>query len=177
MNPETAGPPFNFHLFLTNLLHLLFTKTWPWWAAGIGIGLTAVGLAWFTARRLTVMGGYEDACSLAVKNPVFNPSPSRWKLWFILGLPLGGLFAGAGHWCWTWLYGRLDAVTFGVLFWKILWLLAGGFLVGFGARWAGGCVSGNSIMGVSLGNKMSIFATVAFLAVGIILANLLFRVF
>jgi uncharacterized membrane protein YedE/YeeE len=53
----------------------------------------------------------------------------------------------------------------------------GGFLLGFGARWAGGCPSGNSIMGISLGSKMSILATLAFLVAGILVTNILFRIF
>ena len=167
------GQHFPISAYLTNLWQLLFSQTWSWWAAGLGIGLTALGLAWFTGKRLGVTGGFENAVSLVEKGKTPAVSPA-WKLWFILGIPFGGLLANAGHWNWTWLYGRLDAVTFGNIYFKILWLLAAGFLVGFGARWAGGCVSGNSIMGISTGNKMSLLVTVGFLASGIIITNLLF---
>ncbi len=163
-------------LFLTHLFQFLFTQTWAWWAAGLGLGLTAVGLAWFTGKRLGVTGGFEDACSVMTKDSAFNPSPTNWKLWFILGLPLGGLLANLGHWSWTLLYGQLDAITFGNNFYKILWLLLSGFLIGFGARWAGGCTSGNTIMGVSIGSKMSLLATLAFLVAGVIVTNILFKV-
>lgn len=173
MNP--SGQPFNFHLFWDNLVQLVFSQTWSWWAAGLGLGLTALGLAWFTGKRLGVTGGFEDACSVVTQDSTFNPSPSNWKLWFILGLPLGGFLANIGHWSWTWLYGRLDAITFGSLLLKIPFLLVGGFLIGFGARWAGGCTSGNTIMGVSVGSKMSILATVAFLAAGILVTNIIFK--
>jgi len=157
---------------------MLISNTWSWWAAGFGIGLTALGLAWFKGRRLGVTGGFEDACSLLPeKSSSFTPSPSHWKLWFILGLPLGGFLANLSHPSWSWLYGRLDALVFGNFILKALWLLVGGFLIGFGARWAGGCTSGNSIMGISLGSKMSILATLAFLAAGIIVTNILFKVF
>jgi uncharacterized membrane protein YedE/YeeE len=158
-------------------MSFLFAQTWPWWAAGIGLGLTALGLAWFTGRKLGVTGGFEDACSLATKDPSSSASPDRWKLWFILGLPLGGLLANLGHWGWTFLYGRLDGLLFGSLLLKALWLAAAGFLIGFGARWAGGCPSGNTIMGVALGSKMSILATLGFLAAGMIITNFLFKVF
>jgi uncharacterized membrane protein YedE/YeeE len=175
LNPAPASSHFS--SFFTYLGNVLFTLPWSWWVAGICIGLTAVGLAWVTGRRLGVTGGYEDACS-AVTNDAssFRVSPSQWKFWFILGLPLGSFLANLGHWHWTWLYGRLDAVTFASLTWKIVWLAAAGVLIGFGARWARGCVSGNGILGVSLGSKASIYATLAFLAAGIILANLLFKV-
>jgi uncharacterized membrane protein YedE/YeeE len=173
LNP-TPSPLSSFFTYLGNVL---FTLPWAWWVAGIGIALTALGLAWVTGRRLGVTGGYEDACSALVKSrSSFQVSPSQWKLWFILGLPLGAFLANIGHWSWTWLYGRLDAVTFASLFWKLIWLVVAGVVIGFGARWARGCVSGNSILGVSLGSKMSIYATLAFLAAGAIIANIFFKV-
>ena len=92
----------------------------------------------------------------------------------LLGIPFGALLANIGHWGWTMTYGRLDAILFGILPLKIFWLLVSGFLVGFGARWAGGCVSGNSLMGIPQGNKMSIVVTLGFLASGIVVTNLLF---
>ncbi|HEY5038982.1 MAG TPA: YeeE/YedE thiosulfate transporter family protein [bacterium] len=163
------------HFSMTSIW--VYLQSWPWWLGGLGLGLTAVALAWFTGRRLGVTGGYEDACSVMTKDESsYNVSPSLWKMWFILGLPLGGFIANIGHWSWTWLFGRLDAFTFGNSFWKIVWLFIGGILIGFGARWAGGCTSGHSILGVSLGNKMSILATVAFLVAGILFTNLLMKV-
>jgi uncharacterized membrane protein YedE/YeeE len=52
-------------------------------------------------------------------------------------------------------------------------LIGGGFLVGFGARYAGGCTSGHSIMGISDLQVPSIIATLSFLTGGFIMANLL----
>ncbi len=175
MNPSET--PFNFHLFLTNLGNWLFSNTWSWWAAGLGIGLTALGLAWFTGKRLGVTGGFVEAISAAVPESSSKVSSSPWKFWFIIGIVFGGALATLGHWNWTWLYGRLDAITYGSLFFKSLWLLVGGFLVGFGARWAGGCVSGNSLMGISTGNKMAMLVTVGFLAAGILVTNIIFSLF
>jgi uncharacterized membrane protein YedE/YeeE len=147
----------------------LFTNSWHWAAAGLGIGLTALALAWFTGKRLGVTGGFVDACSV-----VTNAS-SSWKIWFILGLPLGGVLATIGNWNWTLTYGRLDALVYGSIWMKAAWLFLSGILIGFGARWAGGCTSGNSIMGVALGSKMSILATLAFIAAGVIVTNLIFK--
>lgn len=173
MNPTPQ--PINFQAFFTHLGQLLFIQTWDWKVAGLGLGLTALGLAWFMGKRLGVTGGFEDACSLVTRDSAFNASPSNWKFWFILGLPLGGLLANLGHWSWTWLYGQLDGITFGSLIYKILWLLISGFMVGFGARWAGGCTSGNTIMGVSLGSKMSILSTVAFMVAGVLVTVILYK--
>ncbi|HNA97800.1 MAG TPA: YeeE/YedE thiosulfate transporter family protein, partial [Chitinophagaceae bacterium] len=48
-----------------------------------------------------------------------------------------------------------------------------GFLIGFGTRYAGGCTSGHSIMGISLLQVPSVIATICFMAGGIIMANLI----
>jgi uncharacterized protein len=175
LNPTLPPAPLSsFFIYIGNLL---FTLPWSWWVAGIGIGLTVVALAWVTGRRLGVTGGYVDACSAVTNDASSYPvSPSQWKFWFILGLPLGAFLANIGHWSWTWLYGRLDAVTFASLAWKLIWLTVAGVLIGYGARWARGCVTGNSILGVSLGSKMSIYATLAFLAAGVTIANIFFKV-
>ena len=175
MNPPPTA--FTLKVFFDHILNVLFTQSWSWWSAGFCLGLTALGLAWYTGKKLGVTGGFEDACSVMTQDPTFKPSSDRWKLWFIVGLPLGGLLANAGHWSWTLLFGGLDGLTYGSFFLKAVWLLVGGLLIGFGARWAGGCPSGNTIMGVSLGSKMSILATVGFLAAGMIVTNLLLKVF
>jgi uncharacterized membrane protein YedE/YeeE len=52
-------------------------------------------------------------------------------------------------------------------------LIAGGFLVGFGSRYAGGCTSGHSIMGLSYLQKPSLIATISFMLGGFLMANLL----
>jgi len=165
------------------MIRTLFFQTWPWWTAGLGIGLTALGLAWFTGKKLGVTGAFEDACSL-ISN---EKTKDVWKLFFIIGLPLGGFLSSGtiytlmmtGHWYWNWtfLFGSLDAFTMGILWAKFYWLFIGGILVGYGARWAGGCVSGNSIMGISLGSWMSILATVGFLTAGVLTAHIIFKFF
>jgi uncharacterized membrane protein YedE/YeeE len=52
-------------------------------------------------------------------------------------------------------------------------LIGGGFLVGFGSRYAGGCTSGHAIMGLSDLQWPSLVATVLFMVGGIIMANLI----
>jgi uncharacterized membrane protein YedE/YeeE len=52
-------------------------------------------------------------------------------------------------------------------------LIAGGFLVGFGSRYAGSCTSGHSIMGLSDLQKPSLIATISFMLGGFLMANLL----
>ena len=52
-------------------------------------------------------------------------------------------------------------------------LIVGGFFVGFGTRYAGGCTSGHSIMGLSNLQWPSLVATISFMAGGFIMANLI----
>jgi uncharacterized membrane protein YedE/YeeE len=52
-------------------------------------------------------------------------------------------------------------------------MIVGGFLVGFGTRYAGGCTSGHSIMGLSNLQWPSLVATCCFMAGGFIMANLI----
>jgi uncharacterized protein len=51
--------------------------------------------------------------------------------------------------------------------------VGGGFLVGFGTRYAGGCTSGHSIMGLSNLQWPSLVATISFMAGGFVMANLI----
>lgn len=59
-----------------------------------------------------------------------------------------------------------------LLTWKhLIIVLGGGFLVGFGTRYSGGCTSGHGIAGLSMMQWPSLVATILFFAGGIITAN------
>ena len=73
-------------------------------------------------------------------------------------------------------YGKLTPVD--IFNWSTLLsvkgfilMIAGGFLVGFGTRYAGGCTSGHSIMGLSNLQWPSLIATICFMIGGIVMAN------
>ncbi|HRD38035.1 MAG TPA: YeeE/YedE thiosulfate transporter family protein, partial [Bacteroidia bacterium] len=51
-----------------------------------------------------------------------------------------------------------------------LFMIVGGFLVGFGTRYANGCTSGHSIMGLSNLQFSSLVATICFFAGGLIMS-------
>lgn len=53
-------------------------------------------------------------------------------------------------------------------------LIIGGFLVGFGARYAGGCTSGHAITGLSSLQLPSLIAVIGFFIGGLIMIHLLF---
>lgn len=52
---------------------------------------------------------------------------------------------------------------------NLLFLIAGGFLVGFGTRWAGGCTSGHAISGLSNLQLPSLIAVIGFFIGGLIM--------
>lgn len=56
----------------------------------------------------------------------------------------------------------------------ILLLIIGGFLVGFGARYAGGCTSGHAISGLSNLQLPSLIAVIGFFTGGLIMIHLIF---
>ena len=59
-----------------------------------------------------------------------------------------------------------------LLTWQgLLMIGGGGFLVGFGARYAGGCTSGHAISGLSALQVPSLFAVVGFFMGGLLVIN------
>lgn len=56
--------------------------------------------------------------------------------------------------------------------WAIL--LVAGFLVGFGARYAGGCTSGHAISGLSNLQRPSLIAVIGFFVGGLIMVHVFF---
>ncbi|MGH2563101.1 MAG: YeeE/YedE family protein, partial [Ginsengibacter sp.] len=60
-----------------------------------------------------------------------------------------------------------------ITFKGFIMMVMGGFFVGFGTRYAGGCTSGHSIMGLSNLQFPSLVATICFMTGGFIMANLI----
>ena len=58
----------------------------------------------------------------------------------------------------------------------ILIMILGGFLIGFGTRWAGGCTSGHAISGLSNLQLPSLVAVVGFFIGGLVMTHLLFPI-
>ena len=58
-----------------------------------------------------------------------------------------------------------------------LMIVVGGFLTGFGARYAGGCTSGHAIMGISNFQLPSVVAVVGFFIGGLVVTHLLLPLF
>lgn len=86
----------------------------------------------------------------------------QWRLWYAAGLILGALLYFSK------MAGGVPFVT-AVPWWQ---LLAGGFLVGFGARLSNGCTSGHGICGLGSLQLPSLLAVCTFLATAIVTANI-----
>jgi hypothetical protein len=154
----------------------------PWALAGALIGGITLLLLWLTNQRLGISTGFENVCSLVVNAPYLRrgeiTKSHGFRLPFLGGLVLGGVLSAVagGGWAPIWDLGRFDA-TFGIGHaGKLLWMFAGGVLIGAGTRMAGGCTSGHGIFGLSNLEGASLVSTLSFLGAGIVVANLVYRV-
>lgn len=56
----------------------------------------------------------------------------------------------------------------------LVMVVVGGFLVGFGARWAGGCTSGHAISGLAALQLPSLVAVIGFFAGGLLVTHVVY---
>jgi hypothetical protein len=135
-----------------------------WYLLGPLIGLVVLGLAATINQRIGVMGGFSNVLERATG----RADQLNWKWWFLAGVLLGafvwriaagGTTTGGGF---GWLTRSFDndAVVAAIL-------VGGGVLVGYGAKLAGGCTSGNGLGGCSQGSVGSFAATGAFMGTAI----------
>lgn len=149
-------------------------QPWPWYVSGPLIGLTIPLMLLIGGKNLGISSSFRHLCAaLLPKSGLaylkgYDWRKESWNLFFAAGLVLGGFLAT--HF--------LTAQPQPLLPPEIhtlpgaLRLLAGGFLIGFGTRYAAGCTSGHSIMGLSNLQKASLAATLAFFAGGLTAAGL-----
>jgi uncharacterized membrane protein YedE/YeeE len=153
-----------------------------WAVAGAGIAAVTLCLLVLANRRLGVSTGFEDLCSLVLRQPYFRResllSSRVWRLPFIAGLVLGGALSAITSVGWrpVWKLGMFDArIGLGPVG-KLVWMFVGGLFIGFGTRLGGGCTSGHGIFGMSNLEMPSILTTMTFVAGGIATTQLLYRV-
>jgi uncharacterized protein len=174
-------------------------QPWPWYIAGPLIGLTVPALLLLGNKSFGISSSLRHVCAACIpsKIPFFQYDWKKevWNLFFVAGILVGGIIAAQ-------LLANpepmivnaklsTELATYGVtnydgiipkdLFsWSelltirgIFMMVIGGFLVGFGTRYAGGCTSGHAIMGLSNLQWPSLVATCCFMAGGFIMANLI----
>ena len=175
------------------------TQPWPWYVAGPAIAFV-VFLLFYFGERFGVSSNLETLCSIGgagkfVDYFKIDWKENAWNLVFVVGSIAGGFIAS------YWLTDSgavllnpqtvedLSAIgiqggaslmpdeIFGLD--KLLTvkgiaiLLIGGLMVGFGARWAGGCTSGHAIVGLSNLELPSLISVVGFFIGGLAMAWLI----
>ena len=174
-------------------------QPWPWYVAGPLIGLTVQLLLILGNRTFGISSSLRHICAACIPANIpffkYDWKKESWNLFFVAGVLVGGFIAFnylsnnapmevnpklaqemAGYGI-TNYEGLIPKELFN---WPALLtlkgfilMILGGFLVGFGTRYAGGCTSGHSIMGLSNLQWPSLVATCCFMAGGFIMANLI----
>jgi uncharacterized protein len=169
------------------MIEFLTRVLWSPYAVGVGIGI----LSWFTfliskkpiscsTTFARLSGMIEmlfrgDQVELKPYYQKFNLVVG-WQMMLVLGVVIGSflsaLISGDFHWRWvplTW-EGAFGASRL----LRTLMALLGGVIIGFGARWAGGCTSGHGISGTMQLAVSSWISAFCFFIGGILTAHLIF---
>jgi uncharacterized membrane protein YedE/YeeE len=156
------------------MLESALLSPWPWFVTGPLIGLTVPLLYLLGGKGLGISSSFRHMCSIALPKtriPFLRDNDWRkdsWNLLFVAGIALGG-FLGV-HLLSSEPPDLLPDMTAG---WTgFAQILAGGFLVGFGSRYAGGCTSGHAITGLSTLQKASLVSVLSFFAGGLAAAGI-----
>ena len=143
----------------------------PWYVGGPVLGLCVVLLRLLLNERLGITGGYSEIVErIGRRSLAFS-----WRGWFLIGVLIGAIvFAvaagGPDFHGYGWLTRTFDGaatILVGVL------LFAAGILIGFGAKTAGGCTSGNGLSGTSMFSPASLVATATFFGTAIVVSFLI----
>lgn len=159
---------------------------WTGWIAGVSLGIYALVQYWISDRQLGCSLAYGNFSRYIPGSRYFRTgdfsSTNNWRLWFFIGIPLGGFIASLTS----------PDVTIGInlsmgefyerilpepIWAKAVYLLIGGIIMSYGARLAGGCTSGHVIAGCSLRNPVSFLAAALFFVSGLAAVQFMFYMF
>ncbi|MBU2927393.1 YeeE/YedE family protein [Winogradskyella psychrotolerans] len=178
-------------------------QPWPWYVSGPCIAIVMFLLLYF-GRTFGMSSNLRTMCAIGgagkhVKFFNYDWKSHKWNLVVVLGAIVGGFIA---HFL---LSNPIDmdlseatvkdlsALGFNNVGQSLLplelfsWdavlsikglsiLIVGGFLVGFGTRYAGGCTSGHAITGLSSLQLPSLIAVIGFFLGGLIMIHLIFPI-
>jgi uncharacterized protein len=175
-------------------------QPWSWWMSGIVISAIMFLLLYF-GQSFGFSANLRTICSMAgagskIKFFEFNWRSQMWNIVFLVGAVIGGYVAN------TFMsdgqpvqissatietlneYGftpptsaqpdEMFSIKSAFSFKGFLILALGGLLVGFGARYAGGCTSGHAISGLSDLQLPSLVAVVGFFIGGLMMTFFFF---
>ncbi len=177
-------------------MELLF-KPWPWYVAGPIIGLTVPALLLLGNKRLGISSTLRQICAACYPANIsflkYDWKADQWNLFFVVGILLGGILGGYvlanphsvdvsdatlelfSSYGLQEMNGLLPEELFN---WNelatakgFILMIVGGFLVGFGTRYARGCTSGHGIFGLSALQWPSLVATISFFVGGILISH------
>ena len=172
------------------------TQPWAWYVAGPIIALVMFLLYYF-GERFGLSSNLETFCSIGgagkfVDYFKIDWKQNSWNLIFVAGGITGGFIASqwlsptdavainpqtikdltdigiqnAGA---TYLPDQIFSIETMLTLKGFLILLIAGIMVGFGARWAGGCTSGHAIVGLSNLELPSLIAVMGFFIGGLVM--------
>lgn len=101
-----------------------------------------------------------------------------WQWMLVLGLIIGAFISAklSGQFQFSWIPSQWQAMVGDAPLIRWIVALTGGIIMGFGARWAGGCTSGHGISGTLQLAVSSWLAAMSFFVGGILTAMLIFRI-
>ncbi len=175
------------------------SQPWPWYVAGPMIGLTVPALLILGNKTFGISSSLRHVCAACVPAGIpfftYDWKKEIWNLLFVLGTAIGGFIAmnflanpetiviseaTQADLTALGITNFTDLMPVEIFNWDslftgkgILFFLIGGFLVGFGTRYAGGCTSGHAIMGISSLQWPSLVATIFFMIGGFLMTHVL----
>lgn len=182
-------------------------QPWPWYIAGPVIGLTVPTLLLIGNKSFGISSSLRHVCAACFPANIsyfkYNWKKEIWNLVFVSGVLIGGIIASnflanpneiviseetisdlsaLGITSFSGLMpSDLFAIENIMTLKGLIFFVLGGFLVGFGTRYAGGCTSGHAIMGISNLQWPSLLATCCFMiggfAMTLIFMPILFKLF
>ena len=182
--------------FMEKIISII-SQPWPWYVSGPLIGLMVPTLLILGNKTFGISSSLRHICAICLPSRIpffsYNWRAESWNLVFVIGVIVGAICAAtffnsgpivihenlkaelAGYGITDFSHQMpLDLFSFANLLTLkgFILMIVGGFLVGFGTRYAGGCTSGHSITGISNLQVPSMIATLCFMAGGFIVANL-----